>query len=120
MSAGLKCPSCGAPYTAPVPFWLDYVVCSYCNGAVPTNRSERAESTGGRPEQLRSAGLRRFEPESFQRFLQTRKGVRTFDPVSGVLVLGVSRIEIDGSGLVTGSEPARTRVERWVGEYLST
>jgi hypothetical protein len=59
-----------------------------------------------------------FDPLGFRDYL-ARKGVRNFDPISGVLIIGTSQFMIDEQGIVSGGpETIRKRIEKWVSEYM--
>jgi DNA-directed RNA polymerase subunit RPC12/RpoP len=104
----IKCPFCGAPYNKPIPDWLKAVKCEYCGTTIIIEKEV--------PEQRPK---RKFHFDSFYDFLVKRKGVRyPADIVAGALQISGQTIFINEEGIVSGPEPLRKMVERWVSEYM--
>jgi KaiC/GvpD/RAD55 family RecA-like ATPase len=55
----------------------------------------------------------------FAAFLYKR-GIKAFDPVSGILKLGSQEICITDEGVVDGPEPLKLRAEKWIEEFMSS
>jgi DNA-directed RNA polymerase subunit RPC12/RpoP len=106
----IKCPNCGAPYKKPIPPWVNVVKCEYCGATIVVRR-----------EQHESQTKKEFVFDSFCDFLARRKGVRySSDAVTGALQIGGQTVFINEEGAVTGPEPLRRMVEKWINEYMST
>ncbi|MGB9760719.1 MAG: hypothetical protein ACP5KW_11895 [Thermoproteota archaeon] len=106
----VKCPNCGAPYKKPIPPWVNVVYCEYCGAAIIVKREEPKLQV-----------KKEFDFDSFCDFLARRKGARySGDSVTGALQIGGQTVFIDKEGVVTGPEPLRRMVEKWINEYMST
>jgi hypothetical protein len=57
----------------------------------------------------------RFE---FQVFLN-RRNVNMFDPVSGIVKVSGTEVVVNEDGSVEGPEPLKSRVERWIRDFMS-
>jgi hypothetical protein len=118
MSQALRCPSCGAPYKGRVPDWVSYVKCSYCDCVIPVPKKEPPSQ----PQQIIAISAyatrppKTFDLSEFSVFMK-RKGYDV-DPVSGGVKMGSATIYISVDGIVEGPEPSRTRMEKWVSEYM--
>lgn len=120
MAQELRCPNCGAYYKGRVADWVSYVKCTYCNTSIPVPKKE----TPSQPQQIiaiTASAIRppkTFDLSKFSDFMR-RKGY-ALDPVSGVVKVGPATVYISVDGIVEGPEPYRTRMERWVSEYMKT
>jgi hypothetical protein len=59
-----------------------------------------------------------FDLSEFSDFM--RKRGYTVDPISGSVKMGPATIYVNQDGTVEGQEPYRTRMEKWVSEYMKT
>jgi len=100
----VRCSQCGAPHQRDIPSWARYVKCEYCGAIIQISPPSLAK--------------KEFSLEEFGRFLENRKKIKAFDPVSGILVIGSHQISVDKRGNISGSEVLRKRVEKWLDEYM--
>ncbi len=100
------CENCKAPYSGPISPLSRFVKCSYCNSVIKIS-DERAFVTG-----------KVFSIDSFGSYL-VKRGIRTFDPVSGIIRLGNQEVSVSQDASVNGSEPLKTRVEKWILQFMS-
>ena len=116
----LKCPRCGAYYTGHVPDWLSYVKCTYCQTSIPIPKGGMQQQ----PQQVivvaptESKLKKTFRLQDFSDFI-SKKGY-VVDAVSGVVKMGPATLYINEDGSVEGPEPFRTKMERWIAEYMKT
>jgi DNA-directed RNA polymerase subunit RPC12/RpoP len=115
----LKCPRCGAHYTKNVPEWLSYVKCPYCKASIPIPKQKITQ-----PQQVvviappEAKPKKTFRLQNFCEFI-SKKGY-TADHVSGIVKMGSATLYINEDGSVEGPEPFRTRMEKWIFEYMKT
>lgn len=116
----LRCENCGASYKGPISPYTRFVKCEYCGNVINVSENKSRTQPIVKPvavyEEPGSA-RKTFSLEGFNSFL-VRKGVKTFDSVSGILRLGNQEAIVYEDGAVSGPEPLRSRVERWVHEFM--
>ena len=116
----LRCPRCGANYSGNVTEWLSYVKCSYCGASIPIPKKEmqvpQQVIVVAPPEDKRKP--KKFVLCDFAEFI-SKKGY-SMDPISGVVVMGPATLYINENGTVEGPEPFRTKMEKWIYEYMKT
>jgi hypothetical protein len=114
----LMCPNCSAPYRKKIPQWATCVKCENCGTQFIIHRKE----TGGVSRVVRlevvSEHPKSFCLVEFSEFMKKRG--YTVDPVSGGFKIGPVIIYVSEDGVAEGSEPHRTKVERWILEYMKT
>jgi hypothetical protein len=116
----LRCQNCGAFYKGPISPYQKFVKCQHCASIIKvvddTNVQEVktviVAETATKPNKV-------FTLDEFAVFL-VKRGVKTFDPVSGVLRLGSQQASVSQEGAVEGPEPLKLRVERWVQTFMSS
>ncbi len=64
------------------------------------------------------APAKMFSIRDFAAFL-TKRGIKAFDPISGVMRLGSQEIYITEDGAVEGPEFLKLRAEKWITEFMS-
>jgi len=114
----LRCENCGAPYKGSISPYQKFVKCQHCGGTLKVNPDE---STREKRVLVREAIVeprKAFKMDEFAAFL-IRRGVKTFDPLSGVLKLGSHQVYVSEEGAVEGSEPLKSRVEKWIHIFMS-
>ncbi|MDG6914256.1 MAG: hypothetical protein JRN34_00890 [Nitrososphaerota archaeon] len=120
MINSIKCPNCGAPYKGAVLSWVDFVKCTYCgsNIKVPRNAPTVIVATQGvaQLEPVKKA----FSRDGFSKYLLMKKGVKSFDSISGTLILNNRSVIVDDAGTVSGENPLRGMVERWIAEFMTS
>jgi len=104
----LRCENCGAVYTGKISSYSKFVKCPYCDSVIVVS-TESDESSITRKE---------FSIEQFKTFL-SRRGVNTFDPVSGILQSGNQTVVVDGDGAISGPEPLKSRAEKWLHKFMT-
>lgn len=104
----LKCQNCGATYKGKISPFSKSITCPYCYSAIVVSSAGPVEA-GARKE---------FDIEQFKAFLGKR-GISTFDTISGILKLGNQEVVIDGDGAVSGPEPLRSRAEKWLYKFMT-
>lgn len=120
MTEKLRCPNCGAHYTGNVPEWLSYVKCPYCGASIPIPKKETQQQSQQvivvTPSEAKPK--KTFVLSDFSEFI-SKKGY-VMDPVSGVAKMGSATLYIDENGTVEGPEPYRTKMEKWISEYMKS
>jgi len=103
----LECKNCKAIYNGNISAFSRFVKCNYC-GCVITianiNISEKSD-------------YKAFNIEAFSKFLRKR-GINTFDPISGILKIGAEEVNISQDGSISGSKRLRLRVEGWLEKFM--
>jgi hypothetical protein len=115
----LRCENCGAPYRDSISQYQKFVKCQHCGCILRANPSEAR--SGEKKLIIREVVMessRTFDINQFAAFL-VRRGVKDFDPVSGILKLGSQQAGVTDDGMVTGPEPLKTRAEKWVQIFMS-
>ena len=116
----IRCEHCGAPYRGNISPYSKFVTCENCGCAIrigaetqtPTIRKIVYEEERVLPQKV-------FDISEFERFL-IRKGIKTFDSTSGILKLGSHEVVIKPDGSVEGSGRLKSRVERWIQEFVES
>lgn len=115
----IQCESCKAFYKGPISPYQKFVKCPYCNSIIKVNPDE---STPGEKRLLIREVVveprKTFKTDEFAAFL-IRRGVKSFDHVSGVLKLGSKQVYVSEEGAVEGPEPLKIRVEKWIHIFMS-
>jgi len=116
----LKCPRCSAPYRKKIPEWVTCIQCENCGTAILIPRKETSSQVTKvvYVEEVVKKPQKVFCLAEFAEFMR-RKGY-TLDPVSGILQMGTVVLSISEDGVVEGREPHRTRIEKWIAEYMKT
>jgi DNA-directed RNA polymerase subunit RPC12/RpoP len=116
----LRCGECGAPYKGSISPYQKFVKCPYCGAVIKVESNEQ-------PGKVKKVRLieemviqenKTFDINEFALFLN-KIGVKTFDPVSGILQMGTMEVRVTGEGAVEGTEPLKSRVEKWIQKYMS-
>jgi hypothetical protein len=118
MAESAKCPNCGALYRGNVLAWVDFVKCEYCGGAFSVQRSTSVLNTPGSNPASTTIARKSFNLGEFSNYLSAKKGVKNFDPISGTFVMNGRKVVINQDGTVSGDNPPRGMVERWIAEYM--
>ena len=63
--------------------------------------------------------LKVFDINDFSAFL-AKRGIKSFDPMSGILKLGPQEVCVGQDGAVEGPESLKLRVEKWIGVFMSS
>jgi hypothetical protein len=116
----IRCEHCGAPYKGPISPYQRFFKCNYCGCITNIGRGE----TKGDVKRITVTETvvgpsRTFKITEFAVFL-SKRGIKTFDPVSGVLKLGSQEVCINEEGAVEGPEPLKVRVEKWINDFMSS
>jgi hypothetical protein len=115
----MKCENCGAPYTEPISQYQKFVKCQYCGCVLRVNPNEA--KSGEKRLIVREIVVetpRTFDINLFAAFL-TKRGITSFDTVSGVLKVGSQQVCVSSEGAVIGPEPLKARAEKWVQIFMS-
>jgi len=116
----LRCQNCGAFFKGSVSPYQKFVKCQHCGSVIsvlsdsPDGAVKRVVFTETIVEPRKV-----FSIEEFAAFLNKR-GIKAFDPVSGILKLGSQEVCISAEGAVAGPEPLKLRAERWVQNFMSS
>jgi len=105
-----KCPYCGGTPTKEIPSWVSYIKCEWCGRVY-----EVKDSGETRPDKIFK---KKFDLFEFKHFLETKKNIRTFDPVSGILIMFGKQAEISEDGIVNADPSIKNRIEKWIYEFL--
>lgn len=127
----IKCNSCGAIYKGEISKWTKFVKCEYCGAVIFVSQSSGAVTPLSRNDihtaeinikkvdfYMQQHRAREFSLSEFEKFLR-KKGIKTFDPISGVLMIGSQEILINENGVISGPEKFKKMVEKWIEEYMS-
>jgi hypothetical protein len=110
------CEHCGAPYKGTVAPHQKTVKCQHCGCAIKVD-----DGLTGREKLLIKEVVvetsRAFSIEDFAGFL-FKRGIKTFDPGSGILQFGSQQACVSEEGIVEGPEPLKLRVEKWIEMFL--
>lgn len=94
--------------------------CPYCGAVIKVESSEQPGTVKKVRliEEMVISESKTFDINEFASFLN-KIGVKTFDPVSGILRIGTMEVRVTEEGAVQGTEPLKSRVEKWVQKYMS-
>jgi phage FluMu protein Com len=115
----IRCNNCGAFYRGSVSPYQKFVKCQHCGSVIQITKNEENK---GRKVLIRETVVepeREFKMDEFAAFL-AKRGIKTFDSVSGILQLGLQQVCVNGEGSVEGPEPLKLRVEKWVQDFMSS
>jgi len=115
----IQCQNCGAFYKGHISSYQKFVKCPYCNSIIdvsPEETSVRKKRVLVR--EVVEESSKAFKINEFADFL-VRLGVKTFDPVSGILRVGSQQVYISEEGAVEGPERLKSRVEKWIAGFMS-
>lgn len=115
----LRCENCGAPYRESISPYQKFVKCQHCGCVLRVNPSE--VKSGEKRLIVRETVIetsRTFDINQFAAFL-VKRGVKSFDPVSGVLKVGSQQVCVSDEGAVIGPDPLKTRAEKWIQIFMS-
>jgi hypothetical protein len=116
----LRCENCNAPYKGPISPYQKFFKCQYCGSITKIARDEPSGETRRIVVTETVVGpSKTFKICEFAAFL-LKRGVKTFDPVSGILKLGSQEVCVSEEGAVDGPERLKLRVEKWVEEFMSS
>jgi len=113
----LVCKNCSAVYKGKISSYSRFVKCTYCNSVIVVPSAEH-KTAAARLTNEKSITHKEFNTEQFEAFL-VKKGIKTFDKVSGILKLGNQEVVVDQDGTISGPEPLRSRVEKWLHKFMS-
>lgn len=103
----LECKNCGAAYKGSISPFSRYVRCPYCNCVIVVTSPQGSEVTVHKE----------FSIEHFKAFL-VKRGINTFDIVSGILRFGNQEVTVHKDGTISGKKPLRSRVEKWLHKFM--
>lgn len=115
----IQCQNCGAFYRGPISSYQKFVKCPYCDSIInvaPEESPDRKKRLLVREIVVESS--KTFKINEFADFL-VRRGVKTFDPVSGILKVGSQQVYISEEGAIEGPGRLKSRVEKWIAEFMS-
>lgn len=116
----VKCEHCGAPYTGNISPYSKFVTCQNCGCVIRVSAKTQARTIRKIVyEEERVLPQKLFDIKEFERFL-ARKGIKTFDSTSGILKLGSYKVLVKADGAVEGSGRLKSRVEKWIQEFMSS
>ena len=98
----LVCKNCKAVYNGNISPFSKFGKCSYCSCTIIVPSTGKCEE---------------FNIELFKAFLNKR-GITTFDTVSGILKLGNEEVTVNKDGTAVGSKRLSSRVERWLQKFM--
>ncbi len=102
----LECKNCRAVYNGNISAFSKFVKCEYCGGVITIANTGKSEEMD----------FIEFNIELFSKFLRKR-GITTFDAVSGILRIGAEEVTISEDGSMSGSKRLRRRVEGWLQKF---
>jgi hypothetical protein len=116
----IKCENCGAPCKGAISPYQRFFKCDYCGCMNKITRDEPKEGVKRITVIETVVGASKaFKITEFAAFL-SKRGIKVFDPVSGVLKLGSQEVCINEEGAVEGPEPLKLRVEKWINDFMSS
>jgi len=104
----LVCENCGAVYKGKISSYSKFVRCPYCDSVIMVSPTSHKTDSA----------QKEFNIEQFRTFL-SRRGVNTFDPVSGILQCGNQEVAVDADGAISGPEPLKSRAEKWLHIFMT-
>ena len=104
----LVCKGCGAVYKGNISPYSKFVKCPYCDSVIVVPGAERPQANAGKE----------FSLEQFKTFL-AKRGISTFDTVSGILSFGNQEVTVHEDGTVSGPKSLKSRVEKWLYKFMS-
>ena len=104
----LVCKNCGAVYKGRISPYSKFVKCTYCDSVIVV---PSAEGPAVIPR-------KDFGIEQFKAFL-AKRGISSFDPVSGILRFGNQEVIVHEDGTISGSKTLKSRVEKWLHKFMS-
>lgn len=107
MKESLKCPNCGASPKTPIHKWTKYVICDYCHTTIQLYNDKKEEISK----------FKEFDSFKFKRFLEL-KGIKNYDPISGIIVFNQKKVTVDGDGNVSGDIKLKSKIEKWVSDFM--
>ncbi len=110
------CENCGATYKGPISPYSKFVKCPYCNSVIQI--SKEVGTVAKRVVYEEVVSTNDFNINKFASFLYER-GIKSFDPISGILSLRNQEVTVNGDGSISGPEPLKSRVEKWVQIFMS-
>jgi repressor of nif and glnA expression len=113
----LVCKNCKAIYKGKISPYSRFVKCTYCDSVIVVPSTEHKTDTA-RLANEKNITCKEFSTEQFEAFL-VKKGIKTFDKVSGILKFGNQEVVVDQDGTISGPEPLRSRVEKWLHKFMS-
>ena len=103
----LVCENCGAVYSGKISSYSKFVKCPYCDAVIVVSVGSRDADISGKE----------FDIAQFKTFL-SRRGVNTFDTVSGILRCGTQEVVVDADGAISGPDPLKSRAEKWLHQFM--
>ena len=103
----LECKNCGSVYKGSISPFSRFVRCPYCNSVIIVPSAEGREATA----------RKEFNIEEFKAFL-AKRGIKTFDTISGILKFGNQEVTVHEDGTISGSKPLKSRVEKWLYKFM--
>lgn len=115
----IQCQNCGAFYSGSISSYKKFVKCPYCDSVIDVNPGEQSSKKKRLlVREVIEESSKMFKINEFADFL-VRRGAKTFDPVSGILKVGSQQVYISEEGAVEGPERLKSRVEKWIAEFMS-
>ncbi|MCK4436154.1 hypothetical protein KAU87_05010 [Candidatus Bathyarchaeota archaeon] len=116
----IRCEHCGAPYRGSISPYSKFVTCENCGCAIGVSVETQARTIRKVVYEEESALPQKiFDISEFERFL-VRKRIKTFDSTSGILKLGSHEVLVKPDGSVDGSRHLKSRVEKWIQEFMAS
>jgi hypothetical protein len=115
----LRCENCNAPYKGPISPYQKFFKCQYCGSITKIARDESSGEMRIIVTETAAGPSKTFKICEFEAFL-LRRGIKTFDSVSGILKLGLQEVCVSEEGAVDGPEPLKRRVEKWIEDFMSS
>ena len=103
----LVCKNCKAVYKGEISPYSKFVKCPYCGSVIVVSGVARPQADAGKE----------FSAEQFKAFL-AKRGISTFDTVSGILSFGNQEVTVHEDGTVSGPNPLKSRVEKWLYKFM--
>ena len=104
----LVCKNCKAVYKGAISPYSKFVKCPYCDSVIVVPSAEGHEVIA----------RKEFSINEFKTFL-ARRGISTFDTVSGILSFGNQEVTVHEDGTISGPKPLKSRVEKWLHKFMS-
>jgi len=115
----LRCENCGAFYKGSISPYQKLVRCQNCGCIIKIYPDESTLKKRVLVREVVVEPCKTFKIDEFAAFL-IKRGIKTFDPVSGVLKLGSHEVYVTKEGVVEGPEPLKSRVEKWIRIFMSS
>jgi hypothetical protein len=83
------------------------VICDYCHTTIQLYNDRKEENLK----------FKEFDSFKFKLFLEL-KGIKNYDPISGIIIFNQKQVIVDGDGNVSGDIKLKNKIERWIYDFM--